>query len=279
MVTDINGNIISVNHAFTTITGYRAEEVIGRKPSILNSGKQDEEFYQVFWQSLREHGGWNGRLQNRRKNGEVYTEWLSISATRDMDGLPQNYIAVFSDLSKLMATEQRLAFLAYHDSLTGLPNRLLLEDRLEQLLNFSRRNKESLTLIFIDLDLFKQVNDKHGHQAGDLVLKEVANRLQMSVRESDTVARLGGDEFVILAPRLVGNEEIKRFCNKALQYLVAPIVVNGMELYIGASFGCAEYERHGKDAVSLLNHADIAMYRAKLAGGNTCYIYEPKVAE
>jgi len=279
MVTDFSGEILSVNHDFTEITGYTAEEVIGNNPRLLNSGKQDDEFYQVFWQSLRETGSWNGRLQNRRKNGEIYTEWLSISATRDSTGKPLNYIAVFSDLSKLLAVEKRLAFLAYHDSLTDLPNRLLLQERLDQMLSLSVRTNEPLSLVLIDLDHFKAVNYTYGHQAGDQVLKEVANRLTKAVRESDTVARLGGDEFVILAPGLSGDDEIVQFCNKTIQALLPAIMVDGTNMYIGASFGCAEYARHGKDSDTLFKHADISMYRAKLAGGNRCSIYHSKESD
>jgi len=279
MVTNCSGEILSVNHVFTEITGYTAEEVIGNNPSLLNSGKQDDEFYQVFWQSLRETGTWNGRLMNRRKNGEIYTEWLSISATRDSTGNPLNYIAIFSDVSKLLTTEKRLAYLAYHDSLTDLPNRHLLQERLDQMLSLSIRSNEPFTLVLIDLDGFKSINDTYGHPAGDQVLKEAAKRLAKSVRESDTVARFGGDEFVILAPGLSGDDEIVQFCNKTIQALLPAIMVDGTNMYIGASFGCAEYARHGKDSDTLFKHADISMYRAKLAGGNRCSIYHSKESD
>ena len=276
MVTSITGEILSVNNSFTEITGYSAEEVIGGNPNILNSGMQDDEFYQVLWQSLRETGSWNGKLQNRRKNGEIYTEWLAISTTRGSNGTPQNYIAVFSDVSKTIESEQRIAFLAYHDSLTRLPNRHLFQERLEQLLGLSLRTGQPFTLIYIDLDDFKEINDNYGHQTGDFVLQVVSNRLTQLVRKTDTVARLGGDEFAIIAPGLTGDKEINYFCQKAISALKVVIPHSGVDVSVGASFGCATFPQHGKNIETLLDHADMAMYQAKLAGGDNCRIYVAK---
>ncbi|MCX7147626.1 MAG: GGDEF domain-containing protein [Sulfuritalea sp.] len=177
-------------------------------------------------------------------------------------------------MSRLLRAEKRLSYLAHHDSLTGLPNRLLFQDRLAQTLAQAKRSGVQFTLIFIDLDNFKPINDTLGHAIGDRVLQEAANRLSGSVRECDTVARLGGDEFVILAPGLVGDTDIGGLCNKMIDALRQPIQAQGNELFIGGSFGCAEYPNHGDDEVVLLKCADIAMYKAKAAGGNCYAIYE-----
>jgi len=275
VITDMEGQILAVNPAFSRITGYSAEEAIGRNPRFLNSGLQDAAFYTDFWRALLENGNWQGEIYNRKKNGEIYPEWLTVSAARDRDGRVLTYIAVFSDMSLMREEEKRLAHLAHYDSLTDLPNRLLFQDRLQQTLSQARRFGLHCTLIFIDLDRFKEINDIHGHQAGDHVLREAAKRLGAAVREVDTVARLGGDEFVILAPGLAGDENIGGFCTKILEALAPLIPVAALEVGIGGSFGCAEYPRHGEDETTLMSHADAAMYQAKAAGGDTYVIYVP----
>jgi diguanylate cyclase (GGDEF)-like protein/PAS domain S-box-containing protein len=272
MITDIGGVILVVNPAFCRITGYSADEVVGQTPHVLSSGKHDAAFYTEFWQALREKGSWQGEIFNRRKNGDIYPEWLTVSAARAADGSILSYIAVFTDLSRLLQAEKRLSYLAHHDSLTGLPNRLLFQDRLAQTLAQAKRSGIQFTLIFIDLDNFKPINDTLGHAVGDQVLQEAANRLSDSVRECDTVARLGGDEFVILAPGLVGDTNIGGLCNKMIDALRQPIQVEGEEVFIGGSFGCAEYPNHGDDEAVLLKCADAAMYKAKAAGGNSYVI-------
>ena len=274
MITDIEGGILAINPAFSRITGYSAADVVGRNPRFLKSGLQDASFYKGFWEALTENGYWQGEVYNRKKNGEIYPEWLTVSSARDSDGKILSYIAVFSDLSRLLQTEKRLSYLAHHDTLTGLPNRLLFQDRLAQTLTQARRSGVPFTLIFIDLDRFKQINDTLGHEVGDQVLREVGQRLSSVVREADTVARLGGDEFVILAPALSGDDDIGSVCAKALETMAQPILVGDHELYVGGSFGCAEYPRHGDDETNLLKHADVAMYRAKAVGGNTHAMYE-----
>jgi diguanylate cyclase (GGDEF)-like protein/PAS domain S-box-containing protein len=274
MITDAKGEILAVNPAFTQITGYSADEAIGHNVSLLKSGVQDEAFYTDFWHSLRENRGWQGELYNRKKSGEMYPEWLTISAASDSDGSVLSYVAIFSDISRLLRAEKRLAYLAHYDTLTGLPNRHLFQDRLTQILASAKRSSTPFTLIFIDLDKFKEVNNTLGHHAGDRVLQEVGKRLLGQVREIDTVARLGGDEFVIIAPSLSGAENIDRFCWKAIQVLSQPIHVDGRELLISSSFGCAEFPSHGEDDETLLRNADNTMYRAKAAGGNIHFIYE-----
>ena len=204
----------------------------------------------------------------------MYPEWLSISAARNNDGQVLSYVAMFTDVSRLLRAEKRLAYLAHFDTLTGLPNRHLFEDRLEQALASGKRSGTVFTLIFIDLDDFKKINDLYGHHAGDQVLQVAGKRLQASIREIDTVARLGGDEFVIIAPGLNGKDDIARVCLKAIEALVQPIDLEGREVKIGGSFGCTQYPHDGEDGTSLLRHADNAMYRAKAAGGNAYVIHE-----
>jgi diguanylate cyclase (GGDEF)-like protein/PAS domain S-box-containing protein len=270
MVTDQNGKILAVNPAFSQITGYSESESIGQNPRILSSGTQDPSFYRQFWQSLHDKGNWKGELYNKRKNGEIYLQRLSVSAVRNGVGRTLSYISIFFDQSQ---TEKQLVHLAHHDALTGLANRVLLEERIGQRLSQARRSDGQFTLIFIDLDKFKQINDTLGHAIGDSVLREAASRLTGAVRESDTVARLGGDEFIILATDLAGDEDIRTLCDKTIAMLCEPMQFDGHEIYIGGSLGCAEYPRHGDDAQTLMLHADQAMYHAKSAGGNVCVIY------
>ena len=269
MITDVEGSILAINPAFTRITGYSAEEAIGRNPRFLKSGVQDATFYAGFWESLREKGCWQGEVFNRKKNGEIYPEWLTISSARDTTGRILSYIAVFSDLSQLLLAEKHLAYLAHHDTLTGLPNRLLLQDRLSQTLSQSHRFGNTFSILYIDLDHFKPINDTHGHETGDQVLKKIAQRMKECVREVDTVARIGGDEFIILAPGLCGSTAVERVCQKLINSLIAPISVDGQKLQVGASIGCAEYPQDGEHENDLMKHADAAMYLAKAAGGNT----------
>ncbi|MEI7841772.1 MAG: diguanylate cyclase [Gallionellaceae bacterium] len=273
MITDIKGVILAVNPAFCRITGYNSDEVIGQSPSILRSGKQDEDFYKEFWKTLKEKEMWQGKIFNRKKNGEVYPEWLSVSPARDSEGRIVTYIGVFSDLTKLLTVENQLAHLAYHDSLTGLPNRLLLEDRLRQAFAFAHRSETKFTVIFMDLDNFKIINDTHGHQVGDEVLKTVALRLQSEMRDIDTVARMGGDEFILVLPALATAESIGVICQRIITAVAQPMIVKGELITIGASLGCAEYPRHGDNEVTLLKMADEAMYQAKALGGNRYLIH------
>jgi diguanylate cyclase (GGDEF)-like protein/PAS domain S-box-containing protein len=274
MITDAKGEILAVNPAFTQITGYSADEAIGRNAGFIKSGVQNAAFYADFWNALRTNRAWQGELYNRKKSGEMYPEWLTISAACDSDGSVLSYVAIFSDISRLLRAEKRLAYLAHYDTLTRLPNRHLFQDRLTQILVSAKRSSAPFTLIFIDLDKFKEINDTLGHHAGDRVLQEAGKRLLREVREIDTVARLGGDKFVIIAPSLSGADNIGRVCRKAIESLSQPIHVEGRELLISGSIGCAEYPIHGDDDATLLRNADNAMYRAKAAGGNGYFIYE-----
>ena len=276
MITDLEGDILAVNPAFSKITGYAPHEVIGRSPSILKSGVQDAGFYQRFWTDLKEKGQWQGEVFNRKKSGEIYPEWLTVTAARDSEGRILSYIAVFSDMSRLQEAEKRLSYIAYHDTLTGLPNRLLLLDRVRQAIAQARRGAFPLSVLFIDLDGFKKVNDTFGHDAGDHVLQETSRRLQRIVRESDTVGRLGGDEFVIIANGLGSGEDTERLAGKLVASLTQPIQVAGHELSVGCSIGIARYEE-GMDPEALLRQADTAMYRAKQAGGSAYLSHDREI--
>jgi len=277
IVTDAEGTIIGINPAFCEITGYSAKDVIGQKPSILKSGIQDKHFYEEMWNTLLEKGSWQGKIYNRKKNGELYPELLKITQTQDSNGRALSYVGTFSDMSQLQKAEDDLAFIAHHDSLTGLPNRLLLIDRLNQAIANGRRNNTSFTLIFIDLDRFKDVNDQFGHAVGDGVLQEVARRMSNTVREIDTIARLGGDEFILIVPGLIGEANIEQYCNKIILELIKPMNFNQQKISIGASLGCAEFPRHGEDLAQLMRNADIAMYRAKKTGGNKYFMASQEI--
>ncbi|MCL4316357.1 MAG: diguanylate cyclase, partial [Gammaproteobacteria bacterium] len=199
IITDTRNNILSVNRAFTEITGYTEDEVLGKNPHILNSGRQGPAFYQELWESLALRGRWQGEVWNRRKDGALYAEWLSISAVCNEQGDVTHHVAIFSDITERLLAADQVRRLAYHDPLTGLPNRALLYDRISQLLLQARREQHPVAVLFVDLDYFKDVNDLFGYAVGDLLLQAVAERLQNCVREADTVARLGGDEFVVVS--------------------------------------------------------------------------------
>ena len=269
MITDAGCSIVAVNPAFTTVTGYAPDEVLGRNPRMLASGRQDAAFYRAFWQSLDAHGLWQGEIWNRRKSGEVFPEWLSVSVVRDADAGPQHYIAVFTDLSEHKAHERRIQFLAQYDPLTRLPNRVLLFERLEHALAAARRGARRCALLFLDLDRFKNVNDSLGHGIGDRLLEAVAQRLRAALRDCDTVARLGGDEFVVLLEDLPagdGEREAALVAGKLLAALAQPFQIDTHELRITSSVGISLYPGHGADAETLIRSADTAMYHAKQSG-------------
>ena len=276
LITDLDGEIMAVNPAFTEITGYCADEAIGRNVNFLSSGVQDAAFYADFWAALRVNGTWQGELYNRKKSGEMYPEWLTVNAARGNQGQILSYVAMFSDVSRLLRAESQVSYLAHYDSLTGLANRHLFDDRLKQAIALAKRSESSFTLIFIDLDKFKAVNDRFGHTMGDRVLIEAAKRLRSSFREVDTVARFGGDEFVVIAPDLCGQRDIDQLCSKVITAMIVPIECDDQLVEIGCSLGCAQYPQAGIDEITLLGHADRAMYRAKAAGGNSAFIHAPE---
>jgi two-component system CheB/CheR fusion protein len=266
-ITDPRGRIITVNQAFTKVTGYSAEEVIGKTPAILKSGRHDEEFYTRMWETIQEQGWWQGEVWNRRKNGELYPEWLTINIVRDDDGSISHYVGIFSDISAIKESQRRVAYLASHDELTGLANRVLFKDELHHALGRAKRRGYRLAVLFVDLDNFKTINDTLGHETGDNLLIEVSARLGRAIRSGDLVARMGGDEFILLIedaqPELVRQVSERVIDNLSLVYHIA-----NHELFVTCSIGVAIYPDDGIDAKTLIKNADSAMYRAKEAGRN-----------
>lgn len=274
LVTDADGVIFSVNPAFVAVTGYTSEEAVGRKPTMLNSGRHDPAFYAEMWRSLLEQGQWRGEIWNRRKNGEVYPEWINISAIHDAHGEVSHYVAVFSDISKVKENETRLQRLAHFDLLTGLPNRFLFKDHAELALAQAARNGKQVAILFIDLDHFKAINDSLGHRAGDCALVEVARRLNGCLRASDTLARFGGDEFNAVLPDIDNPCAAATVAEKFIESLAKPLFVEGRAIQLGISIGIAIYPRDGMQIDALSLAADAAMYQAKEQGRNTYRIFE-----
>lgn len=272
MITDIDGNILSVNPAFTTITGYSHDEVFGKNPRVLSSGRHDKSFYQMMWHKIANHGYWQGEIWNRRKNGEVYAEWLTLNTVLDDDGLVKNYIAVFADITSLKKSQEDFEFKAHHDALTQLPNRLLLKSRMNHALIRGIRATQSITVMFIDLDGFKPINDKYGHQVGDVLLQQVAGRLLKQVRREDTVSRWGGDEFIILLEDIT-TEAVKELVNKLLSSISKPYVIEEHSISISTSIGIA-LSSDEMSSEELIQQADQALYRVKEAGRNSFQFYK-----
>jgi diguanylate cyclase (GGDEF)-like protein/PAS domain S-box-containing protein len=268
MITDAQNRIVATNPAFTALTGYSADEVLGANPSVLSSGSQDKQFYQDMWKTLAERFYWEGDVWNRKKNGEVYAEWLSISAVQNDEGQVQNYVALFTDITEQKQSADLIWKHANYDALTQLPNRRLFRDRLEQGMKKAERNGDVLALLFIDLDHFKEVNDTLGHQSGDDLLVQVANRITAEVRASDTVARLGGDEFTVILTDLADASRIDRVAQALVDSLVKPFMLGNQEVRVSASIGIIVYPDDAKDVHSLLKGADKAMYRSKSEGRN-----------
>jgi len=274
LITDADNRILHVNDAFCQITGYSAEEVVGKDPKLLKSGQHDLHFYQQMWRQITEEGYWQGEIVNRKKNGEVYIEWLSINAIRDTHGHIENHIGIFSDVTYQRKDAQEQAWFATHDPLTGLSNRLLLGDRLEHAINHAGRFDKCIAVIFCDLDNFKPVNDTYGHSAGDEVLKSVAGRMKKILRKEDTICRFGGDEFVILVEELKSFDFLDAIVRKISAISDEPVVIEGENLHIEMSIGVAIYPNDADDVDSLLKHADAAMYRAKHGGKNAVAYYQ-----
>ncbi len=277
MITDPKSVILRVNRAFERITGYSQEEVVGRSPGILSSGRQGRQFYADLWRSLDQGGVWEGELWNRRKSGEVYPEYLAISAVRDRDGNVTNYVGIFQDIGERKSAEERIQFLAHHDVLTGLPNRSLLRDRAEMALHHAKRQGHRVAILFIDLDRFKTINDSLGHEIGDVLLKQASERILATVRAGDTVCRLGGDEFVVLLPDVDEAEDAERVADKLIAAVNRPYLIDSHELLITCSAGIAIYPEHGGDIDTLQRNADAAMYAAKNSGRNTSLFYSPEM--
>ncbi|MGE5757371.1 MAG: EAL domain-containing protein [Sideroxydans sp.] len=273
-IADIDGNILEVNEAFTRITGYSRDELIGKNPRILQSGRQDSSFYKAMWKSIVENGHWRGEVWNRKKDGELIAEILTISSITDAEGTVTNYVGISSDITLLKQHEKQLEHIAHYDALTNVPNRVLLADRMRQALAYSKREGTLLAVCYLDLDGFKLVNDTMGHEAGDKVLIEVTQRIREAIRDDDTVARLGGDEFVVLLLGLRAPEECTASLNRLLEATSHPIDIKGRQFEISASIGVSLYPGDDYDPDTLMRHADQAMYTAKQSGKNRYHLYD-----
>lgn len=276
MITNASNEIISINRAFTLITGYTEPEVLGQKPQILRSARHEREFYDAMWRSLDTEGQWEGEIWNRRKNGEVYPQWLRVSrvgiVTEEF-----HYIGVFSDITGRKLAEEKIEQLAFYDALTSLPNRHLLKDRVAQAIRLAQRTETTFGLAFLDLDHFKEANDVHGHNAGDELLQQVVERIKNRIRTSDTAARLGGDEFVLLLLDIPIKEMAARL-NTILHDLAQPYTVHGKPVHVSGSAGLAMFPTDGTDFDTLLKHADMAMYQAKAGGRNSFRLFNVAMA-
>ena len=269
VITDSHGSIIWVNHAFTTMTGYSKEEVLGKNPHMLRSGKQPESYYANLWSTISSGKVWQGEIVNRRKDGTTYTEEMTITpVTQSGADAKTQFVAIKQDITERKAAEKRVQFLAYYDALTGLPNRSLLQDRLAGAIASARRRNEKVALLFLDLDRFKNVNDSLGHTAGDLLLQEVAERLRRFGREQDTVARLGGDEFLIILNSVKDISDAAVAADRLVKSLTAGFVIQDHPLTISCSLGISIFPEHGADGETLIKNADAAMYCAKEKGRN-----------
>jgi diguanylate cyclase (GGDEF)-like protein/PAS domain S-box-containing protein len=267
VVTDLDGMVTSVNPAFTTITGYTEAEIIGQNLRIGQSERHDRAFCEAMWKSIQQTGSWQGEIWSQRKNGETYPKWVTVGTVYDKNAQPVGYVGTLTDISALKATERRLEQLATHDPLTGLPNRLILQARLEHALARSRRQELNGAVLFLDLDRFKVVNDTLGHAAGDQVLCTIAKRLKAWMRDIDTLTRLGGDEFVILLEDLPGPEYVAQVARRMIEQVLEPIVLDeGQEIFISTSIGISLFPGNGETPEDLIRNADAALYLAKEDG-------------
>jgi diguanylate cyclase (GGDEF)-like protein/PAS domain S-box-containing protein len=280
LITDADANIIRVNRSFERITGYRAAEVIGHNPSMMSSGRHDKQFYGEMWQRLKEEGAWAGEIWDKRKNGQVYPRWVTITAVRNDRNEVSHYVGVFADITERKRAEEEIRNLAFYDVLTGLPNRRLLLERLRAALTASARRRNYGALLFLDMDKFKAINDTLGHDSGDLMLVEVANRIKSCVREMDTVARLGGDEFVVLIEDAGGGEQdagrkVATVAEKIRESLARPYLLKEQEYLSSPSIGVTLYHGNGESVADLLRQADLAMYQVKKSGRNAICFFDP----
>ncbi len=273
MITDARQRIHVINHAFSHITGYSEQDALGKTPRLLASGQHDSAFYAALWHRLNAEGHWQGEVCNRRKNGDLWPCWLTVSAVRDGNGKCSHFVALLADISSLKHAHARLDHQAHHDPLTGLPNRLLFETRLRKALQHSQETGSLGAVLFLDLDRFKHINDSLGHATGDLLLKAIAQRLKDHLRDIDTVARLGGDEFIILLPGLTHASDAQHIARKLLASLDTPLQAGEHQLIIHTSIGSCLFPDDGLDAATLIKHADAAMYRSKAKGRNRIEAY------
>ncbi len=279
MVTNMDEQIVLVNPAFTTITGYSEEEIMGQTPRKFSSSRHDETFFKAMWEEIHQKGFWQGEIWNCRKNGEVYPQWQHISVVLDAQHQKINYIAVFSDISVIKHSQEKLEHLAHHDALTGLPNRIMLDIHITQGIERAKRQNKALAVLFLDLDRFKNVNDSLGHPAGDELLKQVSLRLKQLVRAEDLVARLGGDEFALVLEAPTDGRSIARIAQKCIDAFLLPFEVEEHTVYTSTSLGISVYPEDGERAGELLKHADTAMYHAKEQGRNSYSFYNRQMTQ
>ncbi|WP_044410978.1 sensor domain-containing protein [Thiomicrospira microaerophila] len=272
MICDTNARIVTVNHAFEELTGYSAKDVLYKNPRFLQSGRHDKAFYKSFWDSLLNKGHWRGEMWNKTKSGTFYPQELSVSAIKDSQGNTINYLGIFHEISEQKQAEEQMMRLAFYDSLTGVANRLLLRERCEQLISRAERATTQFSVMFIDLDHFKDINDTHGHDIGDLLLIEASQRIQQLIRQQDTLARMGGDEFAVLFP-LLGADDSLELAKRLVKRLAEPYLIDGLVLSISASMGVTIFPNDAQDYKTLLKHADLAMYQAKNNGRNNVVMY------
>ncbi|MDE3186154.1 MAG: EAL domain-containing protein [Acidobacteriota bacterium] len=278
LITDANGSILDVNEAFTRITGYSREEVLGDNPRLLRSGRYSSEFYAGMWNQLIEQGNWSGEIWNRAKNGRIYAENLTITAVPDESGKPRQYVAMFSDITSIKEQERKLEHVTHYDLLTGLPNRTLLADRLHQAMAHAHRRGRMMAIVCLDLDNFKAINDRHGHNVGDQLLTALTRRVSLVLREGDTLARLGGDEFAAVLLELSGSKESTPLITRLLRATSEPVQVGELTLPVSASLGVTFFpQTDDVDADQLLRQAGQAMYHAKLEGKNRYHIFDPRL--
>ena len=280
IMTDLTPRIVMVNRAFTEITGYAEAEALGRNPNMIRSGRQDADFFRAMWRSVLETGHWQGEIWNRRKGGEVYPQWLTISTVRDEQGKPTHYVGVMTDISQLKRSEAELERLAHYDPLTGLPNRVLARLRLEHAIDQAQRYEYRIGVLFIDLDRFKNINDSFGHPVGDQLLSRIALRLKSRVRAEDTLARLGGDEFLLILEHLSDPAEAAQVAQALIRVFDQPFELDGgREVYVGCSVGISLYPDDGKTTTELIQHADTALYQAKSQGRGTYRYFTLELSE
>ena len=277
MVIGLDGRIVAINPAFTQITGFTEMEALGQDSTLTRSSRHDAAFYTAMWTELAASGFWRGEIWNKRKNGVLYLEWLTISAVRDNSGAITHYVGVFSDITKVKESQDKLDHMAHHDPLTALPNRLLFQDRLQHALQRAARNHEQLAILFIDLDRFKNVNDTLGHHVGDELLKQVAGALSGRLRDGDTLARLGGDEFIVLLENVDGQFGAGHVAEKLMAMFEQPFMVSDYELFVTGSVGISLYPHDAEDLNMLIRNADVAMYQAKARGRNGYQFYAPSM--
>ncbi len=279
MIADKKLNIISVNKAFSKITGYRKDEVIGKKTSILKSGIHEKDFYEDMWESLKINSSWQGEIWNRRKNSEIYPEWLSIAKVFNPKYNEEFYMAIFTDITSLKEADRKLYFYANHDVLTKLANRIQFESYLKSSIESCRRNDTKLALFFIDVDKFKDINDTYGHAVGDEMLKTIAKRLEQSIRKEDFIARLGGDEFVLVIKDVKNERDILNLANKINENVKSQIEIDDKVFFMSLSIGISIFPEHGKNSQDLIKFADVAMYETKESGRNGSTLYSDEMGQ